>query len=309
MPYRIKDFSDVQAEIRRIGHEQVDRALAALDVSGDDAMGGLHEARRRAKKLRGLARLVRKAVDEDAYRRLNQHFRDTARHASAGRDLEAFIEAYDRLCDRYQDQIDRRAFGSIRAGLTRRLQEYEAGQADASAASVEQMREGFEAGRPLIDALNLDASGFGAVAGGLHKTYRRAHHRLADAAGKPKAKRFHAWRKRVKYHRYHLKLLRDIWPGPMAAVGEEASRLGDLLGDAHDLHELRTSLGDNADGLGNPDDVAAFLKLAAGRQEQLERQAIIAGRRLFVMKPKRLKSSLSIYQKSAGRLKACDGVE
>ena len=290
MPYRIKDFSDVQAEIRRIGHEQVDRALAALDVSGDDAMGGLHEARRRAKKLRGLARLVRKAVDEDAYRRLNQHFRDTARHASAGRDLEAFIEAYDRLCDRYQDQIDRRAFGSIRAGLTRRLQEY-------------------EAGRPLIDALNLDASGFGAVAGGLHKTYRRAHHRLADAAGKPKAKRFHAWRKRVKYHRYHLKLLRDIWPGPMAAVGEEASRLGDLLGDAHDLHELRTSLGDNADGLGNPDDVAAFLKLAAGRQEQLERQAIIAGRRLFVMKPKRLKSSLSIYQKSAGRLKACDGVE
>jgi CHAD domain-containing protein len=293
MPYRIQDWNDVTAEVHRIGLEQIDRGVAAIDDGSLERSVQVHEARKRCKKLRGLARLVRKSIDGGAYDRCNAHFRDAARRVAGGRDRAAFIETYDRLCDGHDEQIDRRAFASIRAGLTRRLGAWQAQQDQgAGDAALDRLRTDLEAGRALVEALRPEADGFAAVAGGLNKTYRRARHRLDDAADKPKAKRLHTWRKRVKYHRYHLNLLRGLWRPPIEALGEEASRLGDLLGDAHDLSELRRHLDKHPDGLGNPDDVRAFLDLAAGRQEQLERRALIEGRRQLHLKPKRLKQTL-----------------
>jgi CHAD domain-containing protein len=67
-----------------------------------------------------------------------------------------------------------------------------------------------------------------------------------SACGKhPTVENFHEWRKRVKYYRYQLKLLRDFWKPVMEALRREAVKLSDDLGDDHDLAVLVEYLGEN----------------------------------------------------------------
>jgi hypothetical protein len=63
----------------------------------------------------------------------------------------------------------------------------------------------------------VSEDGFGAVVGGLAKTFKRARRAMAQARVEKTDKAFHEWRKRVKYHWYHTRLLERIWRGPMSA--------------------------------------------------------------------------------------------
>ena len=77
MAYRIRTKDDdVEQAVRRIACEQIDRALAEIDDDGLDFARKVHQVRKRCKKLRGLVRLVRPALD--AYGRENAAFRDAA---------------------------------------------------------------------------------------------------------------------------------------------------------------------------------------------------------------------------------------
>jgi hypothetical protein len=61
MGYRFRhDDESVEAGLRRIAAEQLTKALASLDA--DALHEGVHDARKRVKKLRGLLRLVRPGV-------------------------------------------------------------------------------------------------------------------------------------------------------------------------------------------------------------------------------------------------------
>ena len=304
MPYRIKQWNDVVGEVQRIAREQIDRALGAIDDPAKSEAGKIHAGRKRCKKLRGLVRLVRPSLKKKQYEAINRHFRDAARRVSAGRDAAVFVGTYDKVCDRFDDQIDRRAMASIRAGLTRRLQETgSAGDGDLT--SLERLRADFIAGLKLFEEIELDDNGFDAIEGGLAKTYGRAVDDLAKVQEKPSAKAFHDWRKRVKYHRYHLKLLRGLWEDPIEALGDEASELGDLLGDAHDLVAIDKHLCREPEGLGNTEDLDAFRALAKQLRSELEAEAVIAGQRLLADKPKRLVKRFAKWHAAAEQAELC----
>jgi hypothetical protein len=83
---------------------------------------------------------------------------------------------------------------------------------------------------------------FSAVAGGLCKTYGRGRNALHAAYAEPSDESFHEFRKRAKYHWYHLRLLRRIWRDMLGVQREAADELSDLLGDDHDLAVLRNTL-------------------------------------------------------------------
>lgn len=275
--YRILQPDHLTDEVRRIATDQVERGLEELD---GDPNEGIHEVRKRCKKLRALVRLVRDA-DEDLYRRENAAFRDTARRASHLRDDAAMVEAYDALAAAYEDHVDLASFGPVREALVARR--------DDAAPAVEEvltaLRGDLEDARGRIATWELPGGGFEQLTGGLQRTYRRCRKRHRDAYAEGTTEAFHEWRKRVKYHRYQVRLLQETWPAELKARRRELHALGELLGDDHDLAVLRDRLHAEPSTYGGTDLVAALTGLLDRRRATLQVRADLLGTRLFAEEP------------------------
>ena len=292
MAYRLKRGDpSVGDGVRRIAREQIDGALAALDAAADDPAEAVHDARKRCKKLRSLARLVRPVFPR--YAEENAAIRDAAAALSATRDAEAMIESYDALCDVSAAVIDRRDVAAIRRRLTadKKRAYAEAALADRLAS----FREAMEAARARTGAWRVTAEDFDAVEGGVAKTYKRARKAMRAARERPTDAAMHEWRKRVKHHRNHARLIGGVWRADLGARGSEADRLGDILGDHHDLAVLRARVERDRDEIAHGADADAFLRLARLRQETLAKEAFPLGARLFAEKPTALTARLGAY--------------
>ncbi|SIO50739.1 CHAD domain-containing protein [Rhodovulum sp. ES.010] len=285
MAYRIKDSDDsLQDAVRRIADEQIARALGEIDDPDLAFNARVHQVRKRCKKLRGLVRLVRPAFD--GYADENTAFRDASRRISAVRDADTLIETYDAVTAHFEDQIDRRSFASIRARLTC---DATALRADPETARrLKTVRDGMEDARGRVADWSLDADGFDAIAGGLGKTYRQARKRMEEAWQSPTGEALHEWRKRVKYHWYHARLLGGVAPQMMAPHADAADEMSDLLGDHHDLVVLDAPLRGAPGDFGEKTDLDAFRGLMTRRREALARRAFHLGRLLLAERQKAL---------------------
>jgi CHAD domain-containing protein len=272
--YRILRPNTLTDEVRRIALDQVERGLAELD--GDDPDHGIHQVRKRCKKLRALVRLVRD-TDEELYQRENAAFRDTARRASHLRDDAAMLESFDALCAAYEGHVELDSFQPVRAGL-------EAGRDAASPdvdAAIDAMRDELDASKARIATWQFPETGFEVIADGLARTYRRSRKRRVDAYAAGTTEAFHEWRKRVKYHRYQVRLLQDLWTPTLKARRRQLHALGEQLGDDHDLALLRARLHDDPDAYGGTELVAALTGLLDRRRAALQAAADHLGARLF----------------------------
>ncbi len=278
MAYRFKHGdASVQDGFRRIALDQIDKAI---DELGDEALelhAKVHQLRKRCKKLRGLIRLVRPAFGE--YRAENACLRDAAHSLSFVRDTDVLIGTYDKVVEAYRDQIARAAFASIRRQLTLRRKGLGERQRDIDRRFA-QFGDTMSEARRRVRDWRLSGSGFPVLAGGLARTYKRAAKAMATAQAKPTPEAFHEWRKRIKYHGYHVRLLAPVWPQPMKARLEAAERLGDLLGEHHDLAVFQQTLAAAPNDFGHSADVEVMIGLARRRQAALAADALPLGARL-----------------------------
>lgn len=295
MAYRFRRGDEsVQHGLRRIAADQIDKAIAEVDDRGMGAAATVHQLRKRCKKLRGLIRLVRPAFGD--YGEENALFRDAAAGLSGLRDMDAQIETYDALLDSCDGNLDRRTFAPVRRRLTLRRKRIVAAQdLDASLAAF---RARMVAAKERAAHWTLDADGFDAVAGGLRKTYARAGKAMAKAGDKPTAENFHEWRKRAKYHWYHTRLLAPVWPGPMTAHRDAAKRLGDMLGEHHDLAVFRDTIAGNPGDSAAGETADALFALIERRQAALADDAFRLGARLLAEPGKPLARRWESYWKT-----------
>lgn len=275
MAYRIKKGDDsVQAGVRRIADEQIGRALGEIDDGDLDFAEKVHQVRKRCKKLRGLIRLVRPAFDD--YSAENRAFRNAARLLSGVRDTRTLIITYDAVTAHFEDQIDRRAFSPIRARLTRDAKEML--ERPGTQERMQKFRQEMEAARSRREV----EAGRGGLhrdrGGGAGKTYKRARKRMQEAWSDRADETMHEWRKRVKYHWYHARLLSDAVPGMMGPQAKALDGLSDLLGDHHDLVVLDARLGEAPEDFGTATDLEAFRALIEKRKEALAEEAFELGR-------------------------------
>lgn len=292
MSYHLKRSDDsVRDGVRRIAISQIDRAIAEINDGDLDVHDTVHQARKRCKKLRGLVRLVRPAFD--GYKAENALFRDAAAQLSYIRDAEAMIETHDYLVKVYDNAIDREAFKSIRRRLTDRKKRIagEKGLNDKLSA----YRSAMVDARGRVEDWALDTDGFDAIGDGVAKTYGRAKKAIARAREEPTAGNLHEFRKRVKYHRYHANLLRSIWPDLVLPHQDAADRLGDMLGDHHNLSVFKATVLDNPEAFGEPADVEAFVGLIEQRQAVLAADSFAIGFRLFAEKASALRRRWRVY--------------
>jgi CHAD domain-containing protein len=291
MEYTLQPDETVSTGTKRIVRGKVETAIDHID--GDmDRHETVHEVRKRCKEVRAALRLVRGVLP--SYSAENAHYRDAARELSDIRDATALIETFDdhvepAVTDAGEaEAVDlpacRETLLDRRDRLAREM------DLDARLASV---REELIEGLGRVDRLPVATEGYDAVAPGLRKSYRRARERMADAYEDPTAEAFHEWRKRVKYHRYHSRLLRSVWPGPMKARRSELKTLSDVVGDEHDLAVFSETTREEA--LFTAEERATLEEVIAHRRSQLQRRARPTGERLFAEEPDRLVERVGRY--------------
>lgn len=287
MPYRIFEDKSLGKDVRRVAREQIDRAVEELSVGEHDRHEGIHDARKRLKKIRALLRLVRDELGA-TYRFENALFRDTARRLSSVRDAEAMIETFDSLVEQSGNQMGRPVIPSMRHALVERRNEI--AEADVGLDDrIDQVIAELGNARRRVGDWHLKHGGFRAVRPGLARTYRRARNGMAQAYDELTPEAFHEWRKRVKYHRYHTRLLRNVWKRPFQARREALKTLSDYLGDEHDLAVFSQILVDERERFGADRNVELTVDLVNRRRAELRALARPLGAKLFAEKPKRLK--------------------
>ncbi len=303
MAYQLDPAQPLDAEIRRITTGLIDHAVAKIDDAEAAPHEAVHEVRKDCKKLRGLLRLIRPAAPR-LYKHENAAFRDAAASLSVLRDAEAAIETFDALIDHFRANLEPRSLVPLRQRLEDHKAEVAAGaqaldeQLDVARATLVAARERIPQWALPPDVAHDDA-GWSLIGAGLHKTYKRGRRAMQEAYAEPGVAAFHEWRKRAKYLRYHLRLVRTAWPGLLKATHKEVKCLGDLLGDDHDLAVLGQVI-DEAEALSPSNDPEQILlALAAQRSEQLRDAAYWLGSRLYVEKPKHLDQRMKRYWQAA----------
>lgn len=285
MSFRFRKTDEtVEAALRRIACEQIDAALAAVRAEDLPRDKMIHEVRRRCKALRALIRLLRSAFP--AYDHENAAFRDIARALSGLRDKAVLADTLALLTDDLDGVADGQALATLRRRFTR---------GGASAAkqreTIERCAEQLLAARVRAATWMLVGDGQAALAHGFARTARAARRAMRTFSRTGEAELGHEWRKQVKYHWQHLRLLRGIAPGAEDRA-EMANRLGDLLGDRHDLDLFVAALPVGGGRTGNPATIARLSDAAHKRAAKLEKKALRIGGRLFDEKPARLASRL-----------------
>ncbi len=301
--YRLNVTAPLDDEFRRIAREQLDRAIRELrDLPRAEA---IHQARKRCKKLRALLRLFRPVLGE-TYGKANAHLRDAAGGMSGQRDATVLVQTHRNLFFATRAKIARK-FGGIHAHLVHRRDSITRGRKGPSAKSF---RGALQTIRDDVDRWKLDPDSIESVLASERKTYTRGRKAMAAAFDSLDPEALHEWRKRVKYYGHHTRLLRDLWPTVMKAQASEIARLGDILGDDHDLAVLRDTL--QADPtFGSAKTLQPFFKIIEARQTELRDTAQTLGHRVHAEKPKhhtkRLRA-LTQIEGSAGFQPAVAGI-
>jgi len=291
MAYCIRKKEFVADAVRRVAGEQLDKAITELKDQQADRHQTVHQVRKRCKKLRGLLRLVRPALGE-TYRSENAFFRDLAGDLSAVRDAQSVLDCFVQLTQR---ESDGGMLASIRqklAGRRRRIADSQMNLAERLADMQDKLCEA----RQRTRTWQLSDDGFSAIETGLRKTYARARRvlmrlRQGCAAGSEGDSTFpdadwHDLRKSVKYHWYHMRLLHRIWPEMVQVRRRAAKKLGDTLGDDHDLSVLSSILTAESELFGSAEEAQFCLTLIDRRREQLHGKALPVAKRLFAENPR-----------------------
>lgn len=292
--YSLKDDESPTEGIRRIALGRAEKAIEALDGgdAGDDFAGSIHAARKDLKKLRAVVRLVRAELGDDLYREANHRYRDAGRLLSRSRDAEVKVDTLNALRERCDEELPSDLAAAWLAALEReRDKVVEQASGEEGGSRVAEARTMIERGQEEIACWPLQQDSWRLVEAGLVPGYRRGRRAMKHARTDPAATNVHEWRKRTKDLWYQLQILRGAWPPVLGEMADQAHKLGDLLGDHHDL----TVLAEDLRSRGLPSDRDAAERAIERRQQELLTDAFEIGERLLTEKPKAFGRRLESY--------------
>lgn len=291
--------------LRRLGVEQAEHALRGLSGDVEDIDHAVHEARKAMKRLRAILRLVRAEIGERAYKFENRNLRDAARLVAGVRDAAVAVNTVTNLAARFEGALPIDVFDDLAERLDRRALRirhralFESDAVDRVVTSLERTRVRFAAwpveqgergmyGKPIRDR-------FDSIGPGLARTYGRGRQEMERAYTRPTATNFHLWRKRVKYLRHQMEVLRPLWPEVVGGTAVVLDQLGDLLGEEHDLVDLLRLLSVDEQLCPDPVERSLLAALAQHRRSELQAAARILGTRVYAEKTGRFVTRMGSY--------------
>jgi len=290
MPYRLKTGESLPEGIKRIVIEELDSATQELSRADRNKRDeAIHEARKSVKKIRGALRLVEADLGA-TYRKENRRLGDLGRKLSEFRDAAAIIETFNSVIEKHNGSLQNNALSSIRNGLEKSKRDTE------EISHIDEVVKGAIATlggmKKRVSAWPLKADGFRAIEPGLKARFRRGRKSMAVAQKDARPENYHEWRKRVKDHWYHVRLLENIWTDVMQAHESSLKDLETWLGDDHNLVVLRDKLVNKPENYGDKKDIQLFLALADQYQKELRERAISLGQRVYEQKPRQFTKNM-----------------
>jgi hypothetical protein len=295
----------LDAEIRRLAAPEIGKAVAELSSADLDPAKAVHRARKQLKWMRALLSLARPA-DAGFFKAENGRYRDIGRALARPRTAAACVEAIDRFMHDYPKQCERSNVGRLRSLMAERVVGNDAmegfdaavngavASCAAGLAALAKFRTGGDRGH--------DAEVLRAAVG---KNLKKMARSLDAAERDGRADDFHELRKAVKAHAVHVELLAAVWPKRSADYAKSLAKLGQSLGDLHDITMVRSQLP------GHPDAelrkaIDCLQKLMRRKEKKLCKRCVVKARRLLPDRPKTVANALAAnwLQAAAARLAA-----
>jgi CHAD domain-containing protein len=285
MAYRIKRGERVGKALRRIIREQLRQAVRAARDSRTPQEHRVHDVRTRLKRSRAALALIRGQREGDA-RRDDRRLRDAARILSRPRDLAVQAHTFRLLGTRLQAELPPRVLA--RFSLAER-------QLRRALHPDEVERDLRRAGRVLRRVRRRLGQwpvphGRRAISGGVVRTYRKARAALRAVQAEPSPEHFHDWRKQVKAFWYELRMIEDAVPELTTTLMPKLDRLGELLGQVHDLTCARATAKLHPRWFGGAADLQAVLAVLDERRSELEAETLALAETVFVGRPREMRA-------------------
>ncbi|MCB0669804.1 MAG: CHAD domain-containing protein [Saprospiraceae bacterium] len=253
----------------------------------EDIHSSIHQARKNMKMMRAVLRLIRFQLPGKIYNRENKFYRDVARRLSLARDLTAMTETIDKLTSTKRKQSTENSLIQIKDEILSSRKNYTQEHQKLILNSASLLKDH----SPINEELEWDEDYFRNLLKGLGKIYRQAYKYQQKCSQHNTDERMHEYRKKVKYLRYHLTILKNMWPKMVVAWENELNRLTDFLGDANDIVVL-SSHQKKIHKNSMDSQTKAVLER---RKSRCHREALALGAKLFAEKPGPFKKRIEVY--------------
>lgn len=305
---RLGQAEPLGAGLKRVALDQFVLAAKGFFAGEGEFGTAVHEARKAIKRVRALLRLVRSELPQKIFDFENQSLRRIARNLAPIREATALTDAAILIRDLYGDLLASGTFDEMVHGLNDRRERIEIRALD-DPKLVERVVRDLERAHNRFAAWPTDpdsreAYGLGirdsyaAIRPGLHATYGRGRKSMVRAYDGGGAADFHSWRMRVKDLRHQMEFLVPLWPETVTALASTLHRLGELLGEEHDLAEAMKLLAEAQEIAPNPRERSLFSALANQRRRELQVAAEVLGRRVYAEQPGSLTARFGEYWES-----------
>ncbi len=318
--FRLGQNEPLPVGLKRLTLREFEKAVDGF-YNGEDAFAdAVHEARKATKRVRSVLHLIRPEIGEKVFRFETDLLRQSSGMLSSVRDSVAILESFDVLDRIYGHLLVDGALSETRYRLEHqrdRIQTRVMEDPDI----VMNVVENFERAHSRYSNWSVDPDShaiygrgirdeFDAIGPGFRRTYEKGRKRMVRAYVSMESERFHQWRKSVKYLRHQLELMTPLWPEVVVGMAITMARVGELLGQDHDLAVLLERLETDVNLCPDPVQRSLIRALANQRRSDLRTAARILGRRVFAEEPDSLASRLDVYWESRepGVLEALEAV-
>lgn len=237
MPFHFKQNESLNKAVRRLCRERITQARKNL--KNCKRAEALHNARKEIKKLRAILRLTREDIGKKTYRQETKALRRAAKGLAGPRDARVQAATFENLRVDFRNSLLTKPFEKISAALRENCRKH----AESFQKNKPSVKHILRKMRRRTGELKIKSDGWPAIEPGLKRGYRRGQSAFETARQDPLPEHFHEWRKRVKDLDYQLRLLYPIQPEELRPAIEALEKLGELLGDDHDLALLKQFVG------------------------------------------------------------------
>ncbi len=274
MAHPIRTDEKLGRALARMTRKDLADARHQLGRSNVELAEQIHSIRTAIKKVRASARMVAPQVRRA--RKENRRLREIARSVGELREAEVILGTLDDLGRVRQQSESLRKLGAY---FSSRL--HEAERSFRRRQGVGRMRRRLARARRRARRWTKAGNDWASIGQGVVEQYRRCRERMAQAYQAESGQAFHDWRRSVKSHRHQVHSLLEIWPQELQSRVDELDRLGDLLGEEHDLTVFESALDRTPAAVVDPADRDELLAVLDRRRDQRRRQAQAIGSRLF----------------------------
>ena len=285
MAYRFRKNEALPHAVRRVFAEEIDWAVGQLAES-KKRTEAVHESRKSIKKIRGLLGLIAGPLGS-LYKVENRYFRATAKHLSALRDSAVMLETLNSFAAKHPE-LDNEALALVRRNLERHHRQAPADK-QMSATVIHALQEA----RPKCTSWPLEELEFATLLPNLTAAYRSGRKAFRKASKEQSPEALHDFRKKVKQHWYHLRLLDSVLTSEMKKRAADLRELETWLGDEHNINVLCDRISADVETARDRQQLQPLLGVLAEEAKHLRRNALESGEQLYASKPREFNGAMA----------------